>query len=500
MRVWLSLWAILWWSAGYADVTLPSVFSDHMVLQRDREDPIWGTASPGEKIAVELGTHKVSATADEHGDWKASLPRLSAGGPFELHVSGTNTLVIHDVLVGEVWLCGGQSNMQYPVRTALNASAEIAAANHPMIRLFNVPRVVSVTPQRDVKCRWTPCTPETVPEFTALGYFFGRDLQPTLGVPVGLIHSSWGGTPIEAWIRHETLAADPEYASLLDFWKGTMQRYAAAQRRVAEWRKNPTGTRPRPPSRAVLPHQPSVLYNAMYAPLIPYGIRGMIFYHGGTNVGRAHQYRKLFRLFISDTRRLWGEGDFPFLYCQLANNGPKLAVPAESASAELREAQLMALAVPNTAMSCAIDIGEASNVHFANKQELGRRVALAARALAYGERLEYSGPLYRGMKIEGDQLRLEFSHDEGLTLKPGKSFAIAGEDHKFVWADAKVDGRSVVVSSRKVPHPVAVHYARADNPDSILYNAAGLPASPFRTDDWPGETDKATTPLPFRFQ
>ncbi|HUU26431.1 MAG TPA: sialate O-acetylesterase [archaeon] len=485
-----------------ADVKLPRLFNDHMVLQCGMRTPVWGWADPGEKVRVEFGTRIAETTADKDGKWMLRLAPLDIGGPFELLVSGKNTILIKDVLVGEVWLCSGQSNMAMEVRSCLNAEEEIAAANFPGIRQFQVKRIKAGEPLDDVATgdreeqqwlsKWIVCNPSTVIHFTGAGYFFARELHKRLDVPIGLIHSSWGGTTAEAWTATAALEADPELKSILQNWpdynndeEWLKEQYSNF---VAEIEQAKRQGRPAP----LYFNQPAVLYNGMIAPLVPYSIRGAIWYQGESNVFRAFQYRKLFPALIRNWRGAWGQGEFPFLFVQLAN-----FEAGTGRWPELREAQAMTLSIPNTGMASAVDIGEAQDIHPKNKQELGRRLALAARALVYKEKLVYSGPVYKSMTVEGDKCYLSFTHPgDGLTVKGGeplKWFTIAGEDKKFVPARAWIMGDKVIVWSEAVAQPVAVRYAWADNPESAnLYNKAGdqaaLPASPFRTDDWPGLT------------
>jgi sialate O-acetylesterase len=451
-------------TAGLADVKLPAVISDHMVLQQGMKVPIWGWAETGERVRVTLANQDVEAVADIAGRWQVNLKPLEAGGPLRMTVTGDNILVVEDILVGEVWVASGQSNMQMNVGGCINAAKEIEAANYPKIRLFTVPNVTALAPQRDIRGSWSACTPRTVAGFSAVAYFFGRDIHKDLDVPVGLIHTSWGGTVCEAWMSQKALQADPDFKPILD----RMEKMGGGD-----------------------PNRPTALYNAMIHPLIPFAMRGIIWYQGESNARRAQQYRKLFPALIADWRKDWGEGDFPFLFVQLANFMAAKPEPTESAWAELRQAQSMTLSVPKTAQAVTIDIGDAKDIHPKNKQDVGRRLALAAEAVAYGKKVVHSGPVYDSMKIDGSKAVLKFTHcGGGLAAKGDKltGFAIAGEDRKFVWADARIDGDSVIVSSEKVPAPVAVRYAWADNPQCNLYNKEGLPASPFRTDDWPGVT------------
>lgn len=502
--VWCWMMLTMSWSVQ-AEVRLANLFQDHMVLQQGQKVAVWGTAAPGERVTVSLAGKQASALAGEDGRWRVELGPLAAGGPFEMRVEGQNALTLQDVLVGEVWVCSGQSNMAWPVERAANPEQEISQANYPLIRFFTVRQKVAQEPQSEVEGTWEVCSPQTVGHFSAVGYFFARELHRTLGVPVGMINSSWGGTPAEAWTSRPALEADPALRPILENWERVLANYPQAlqryQERLKQWGEEAAKAkaegravppRPQPPLGPGHPWTPGGLFNGMIAPLTPFAIRGVIWYQGESNAGRAYQYRRLFPTLIQDWRRAWGRGDFPFLFVQLANFMKTLPEPSESAWAELREAQSMALSLPKTGMAVAIDIGEADDIHPKNKQEVGRRLALAALAIAYGKDVVYSGPLYESMSIEGNRIRLRFKHvDGGLVAKDGeglKGFAIAGEDRKFVWAEARIEGDTVVVSSPQVPNPVAVRYAWADNPVCNLYNRAGLPASPFRTDDWPGVT------------
>ena len=388
-----------------------------------------------------------------------------------------------------------------------NAAAEIQSAVYPKIRLFTAEHIIAGKPQFDVSGKWETCTPDTVEFFSAVGYYFGRDLHKARGVPVGLIHTSWGGTPAESWTSKPVLQADPDFKPILDRWQESFAGYPKKldhwyKHTLAAWRKKADQVEaqgrpiPKPPELPrdprQHPHRPSGLYNAMIHPLIPFGIKGAIWYQGESNANRAYQYRTLFPAMIQNWRTDWGQGDFPFLFVQLANFKAREDEPGESDWAELREAQTMTLSLPNTGMAVTIDIGEANDIHPTNKQDVGSRLALAARAIAYGEQIVYSGPMYDSMTVEGETIRLRFKHVGGGLLAKGggalKGFAVAGADRKFVWADAKIDGDTIVVSSGKVAQPVAVRYAWAINPECNLYNKQGLPASPFRTDDWPGRT------------
>jgi sialate O-acetylesterase len=493
--------------AVLADVRLPAVIGDNMVLQRGEKVSIWGWADPGEEVTagVSWSRMKWAVTADKKGEWSFKMDSPKTGGPYKMTISGKNVINLDNIMSGEVWVCSGQSNMAMQVQSSNSATEEIAAADYPNIRLFTVTRKVAQKPLSDCEGSWASCSPETVPGFSAAAYFFGRELHKQLNVPIGLIHTSWGGTPAEAWTRREVLEASAdfepiltrnaqnlanfprakeEYAKKLEDWKQAVEK-AKAQGKSAP-------RRPRAPLGPDDPHSPAGLYNGMIAPLIPYGIQGAIWYQGESNASRAYQYRKLFRTMITNWRKDWGQGNFPFLFVQLANFMETKPEPGDSAWAELREAQTMTLSLRNTGMATIIDIGEASNIHPKNKQDVGKRLALWALAQTYEKDIVYSGPLYKSMKVDRGKIRLSFDQaGGGLVARGGealKGFSIAGADRKFVWADAKIDGNTVVVSSDDVANPVAVRYAWADNPVCNLYNKENLPASPFRTDDWPGLT------------
>jgi len=496
-------------SAGVAvaDIRLPAIIGDNMVLQQGGKVSIWGWAEPGEEVTVGVSwrSMKFAVKADKDGKWSFRLNPPKGDGPFEMTFTGKNSITIKNILAGEVWVCSGQSNMQMSVQSSASAEQEIAEANYPKIRLFSVTRKVADKPQPDCEGSWTECSPKTVPDFSAVAYFFGRELHKQLKVPVGLIHTSWGGTPAESWTRREVLESDADFAPILKRYDDAVTNYPQAKKeyeqKLAEWKQavekakaegtNPPG-RPGEPFGPGHYQSPSGLYNAMIAPLIPYGIQGAIWYQGESNAGRAYQYRKLFPAMIENWRKDWGVGKFSFLFVQLANFMKTKPEPDESSWAELREAQSMTLSLPMTGMAVIIDIGDADDIHPKNKQDVGKRLALWALAQQYGKKLVYSGPIYKSMKIDGSSIILSFDHvGGGLVAKSEeqlKGFAIAGADRKFVWADAKIKGNTVVVSSDKVPEPAAVRYAWADNPVCNLYNKEDLPASPFRTDDWPGIT------------
>jgi len=479
-----------------AEVSLPNLIAEHMVVQRDMPVHVWGTAAPGEAVSVTFRGETRSAHPDEFGRWSVYLPAGTAGGPFELTVKGTNTITLRDVLVGDVWVASGQSNMEMAVRSAKDARAEIAAANYPRIRLFRALNRVADYPLEDVAAKtWVVTTPETVEEFSAAAYFFARELQKKYGVPIGLIESNWGGTPAEAWTSMPSLGADAALMPVFLEWGKLMRDRSTTLRRqdkqIQEWEK--AVAKAKAESQPAPGHpwfanqdncwQPAGLFNAMIAPLTRLPIRGVIWYQGESNAGpeRAPLYAHLFETMIQDWRRAWGQGDFPFLFVQIANfkTGPDAMWP------EVRDAQRRTLALANTGMAVTIDIGEAGNIHPLNKQEVGRRLALAAEAISYGEKIEYSGPLFRQAIVEGDALRVWFDHAASGLKADGevRGFEVAGADGKFVAAQARIDGSSVVVSAPSVDAPKHVRYAWKDVPECNLFNGANLPASPFRSDE-----------------
>jgi sialate O-acetylesterase len=446
-------------TAAQAAVKPNALFSDNAVLQQGMRVPVWGTADDGEKVTLKLQGQVASATAKD-GKWRVDLDPLKAGGPFELTIAGKkDTITLKNIMVGEVWIASGQSNMQMSLKQSADAKQTIAAAANPQIRLFTVPRRATPEPQSDVNGVWSESDPKTVPDFSAVAYFFGRDLQKQLKVPVGLISTNYGGTPAEAWTSQKTIKSTPALKELAK----------------------------RPPTTNA--NSPSGLYNAMIHPLLPYAIRGAIWYQGESNAGRAYEYRTLFPAMISDWRAAWGQGDFPFLLVQLAPFTAIVREPVESDWAELREAQLLATqALPNVAMAVITDVGDEKDIHPKQKAPVGARLALAARAVAYGEPVEFSGPVYYQQKIDGNRIVLEFKHvGGGLVAKDGPltGFTIAGADRKFVRAQAEIKGDTVVVSSPKVKEPLAVRFGWSNYPVVNLWNKAGLPASPFRTDDFP---------------
>jgi sialate O-acetylesterase len=661
---------------SHADVKLPAIISDHMVLEKTAKVPVWGKADPGEEVTITLDGQTVKATAGADGKWKAILDLSKSGqGPFEMTVQGKNSIKISDVVVGEVWVASGQSNMEWTLTNTDDAQNEIAKSANPLLRQFAVKKATSAVPLDECEGRWVSASPETAGGFTAVGYYFGKALQNELKVPVGLIHTSWGGTPSEAWTSSPSLDIVPDlkagkekvykliqeqpealknWVTVFGEWLKTNNRedkpatdvakYAAPDASTEGWQKvslpgnvtagkvsgngviwlrteieraepskdnlgfelgaiegfdsiywngelltaldyrNFPGTgyvrrwgkysvpadkvktgkntlairiyAPAGPAKfpaapkaagkpitgewlateevsfpaltseqtASLPKAPQVLptpqnvacqlFNGMVNPVIPYAISGAIWYQGESNAGRSHQYRSAFPLMIADWRKAWDQGDFPFYFCQLANYQDKKAAPGESGWAELREAQCMTLELPNTGQAILIDIGESGDIHPRNKKDVGLRLSLIALAKDYGKKTPYSGPMYDEVKFEGGKARVSFKQTDGglvakavpetysVVSKENKTaptvrnspkselegFAICGEDRKWVWADAKIDGNDVVVWSEQVSNPIAVRYAWSENPTVNLYNGAGLPACPFRTDSFPAAT------------
>ena len=631
-----------------ANPKLPGIISDGMVLQQGVKVPIWGWADPHERITVEFGGQKVTEDADGEGKWKLFLSPLEVSDSGQMTVRGNKSIVVHNVLVGEVWLCSGQSNMEFPLGSTTTADVDVPNADYPQIRLFTVPRSCVLDPSSDTEGNWVECSPENAADFSAVAYHFGSKLHKEQSVPVGLIESSWGGTQAEEWTRLEALEeveifepilqrwdeTAPEVKNLLraparfalnlddvellptdtgsesmvlaDFENGKLQtriggvwsedlvdprgayslkvespgragsRGAASihgrmeishwpmirmelapegspvdlsryrgirfysrgeglfrihflQPSVTDWdhyaspiyeasdewiksvvlfeelkqagwgKAQPftpaklTGMILEPRlTRERLSRPPSGLFNGMIFPLAPFAIRGAIWYQGEGNAGRAYQYRQLLPTMIKSWRSLWGQPEFPFLIVQLPNFKPRKAEPSESAWAELREAQLMTLSLPQTGLAVSIDVGEADDVHPRNKTEIGNRLAAWALGTVYGKKVVYSGPLVEDVRFEGNKAILSFVHTGGGLVARGsqgpQGFTLAGPDQKFFWARARIIGSEVEVWSDLVSNPVSVRYGWADNPNCTLYNKEGFPASPFRTDDWPGVT------------
>ena len=483
------------------EVKLPSLFSDHMVLQRGKPVPVWGWAAPGEEVRVAIGGQSKAATAGIDGAWQVRLDPLEAGGPLTLEARGeANVATAEDVLVGEVWLGSGQSNMAMTVNRADDYEGEQASANWPEVRLFRESSGAATEPRREPEGRWVACAPGTVGTFSATAYFFGRDLHRELEVPVGLIVSAVGGTPIESWIRPEVQRASPALEAFFEATEASAAGFDEAKvkaqydRQLERWReeaaKAKAANRPAPKK----PNDPIAartrkgdvggLFLGKIAPLIPYAIRGVLWYQGeaNTNPPKGPFYRDQLVLLVRDWRALWGDDDLPFAWVQL----PNFKAPGRDWSL-VREAMLRALELPHTGMAVTIDIGDPDNIHPTNKQAVGKRLALWALATVYGREVASSGPLPAGWTIRDGRVTVRFQHaDGGLVAKGGaplRGFEIKGTGGDWAPARATIEGETVVVSSPGVTEPIAVRYAWADVPDANLFNGAELPASPFRTDE-----------------
>ncbi len=482
-------------AAAWCDVRLPAILGSHMVLQRDQPIHIWGWAAPGEKVAVEMHGASRSTAADDLGRWSAYLSPEPAGGPYQLTVTGSNTITLDDVLVGDVWFASGQSNMEFPLKgwagaPMQNSAEEIAHADQPSIRLLVIHQKTSESPLRDIDGSWSLCTPETAANFSAVAYLFGRELATREHIPIGLIDSTWGGTVVEAWISLDALSADASLMPAFATRAQMMDKQADVPAQIAMERREDDAAKKAglpPPKHVWNPNPsswgPAALFNGMVAPATPFGIKGVIWYQGESNsrLTFAPMYARLFPTLIADWRAQWRVGNFPFLFVQIAN----FTSDATESWATIREAQRRTLALTNTAMAVTIDIGNPDNVHPADKQTVGARLALAARALAYGEHVEYSGPLFRQAAPDGQGMRVWFDHaGDELVAKGGalEGFEIAGDDRRFVKADARIEGRTVVVSNSRVPAPAWVRYGWENAPVVNLYNSAGLPASPFTSE------------------
>jgi sialate O-acetylesterase len=501
-----ALAAIVQIGTAAAEVRLPNALSSHAVLQRDQPIHIWGWSDPGETVTVHFHDQTRTASADDLGKWSLWLSPEHAGGPYTLTAQGSSSsssasgspITLSDILVGDVWIASGQSNMEMPLNgfpgsaVLKNAQQEIAQANLPTVRLLRIEHKTSFFPVNDITATWTECTPETAAEFSAVAYFFGREINSREHVPIGLIDSTWGGTPVEAWTSMDRIGSDPGMMPIFSAWAhftdelaDTDQIIAKEKREdaAAEQAHQPKPEHPWHPNG--LSWQPASLYNGMIAPLVPYTIKGTIWYQGETNSApdRAPYYDRFFSAMIQDWRTKWSDGNFPFLYVQISN----FDSPGENWGL-LRDQQRRTLAVANTAMAVTLDIGEKNNVHPPDKQTVGARLALGARALVYGEpQLEYSGPLFRTAAVEGSSMRVWFDHaKDGLAAHGAQlaGFEIAGADGKFVPATAKIDGSTVVVEAQGVSKPKAVRYAWQGWTDANLFNKENLPASTFTSENF----------------
>ncbi len=500
----ITLFILLMVSVTHADIKLPSILGSHMVIQQNTVIKIWGWAEAGEKINVRGSWQKSGAStmADEKGEWITVINSPSAGGPYEILIEGKNKIVLQDILAGEVWVASGQSNMAMALRRCENAEAEITAADYPDIRLFHVERIHNEKPQDDCTGSWVKCTPQSVGDFSAVAYYFGRKLHKELDLPVGLISSSKGGSPAEAWMSIEGLKNASLLSELEEMWHKWQQEFPEAEetyqkkykiwlteKKQAEKKDKPEPKEPRKPiayNMITKPHRrPGALYNAMIVPLLHFKVKGVIWYQGENNVDRPVQYRKLFPALIESWRADRQQKDMSFYYAQIA---PFRYTGEEKAASLLREAQTMAMTVPNTGMAVTADIGNIDDIHPKNKKDVGERLALWALAKTYdNDKIVCSGPLYRSMQIENSSIRISFDYAKTGLARKGDSlthFRIAGKDQKFYPANAIIEGSAILVSSQKVANPVAVRYGWHIATMPNLYNREGLPAVPFRTDDW----------------
>lgn len=484
-----------------AEVTTSPVFGDSMVVQRDMPVHVWGWTQPNIDVHVAMAGHEAETRSDKNGRFDVKLDPLPAGGPHEMVIQADETRTFKDVLVGEVWVCSGQSNMQWPVSSANDPDLETLTANFPNIRLITVPRVGIQEPQNSFEGAWEACTPTSARDFSAVGYFFGRQLHQTLNVPIGLIDNAWGGSAAEAWVNRSELEKAGKYDELLEKWDTLAKTYDheaamnSYRKRLAAWEKNKKGNRPRPPRDQLTGnHRPANIYNGVLHPTIGYTIRGAIWYQGESNSSRAYQYRDLFPLMIKNWRDEWKQGDFPFYWVQLADFQAEVDTPGDSSWAELREAQTMTMSqLPNTGEAVIIELGEASDIHPRNKQDVAKRLARWALANDYGYDIPFRSPTYQSMTIKDGKATLKFAHVGGkldtFDVREPIGFAIAGEDRKFVNAKAKITGKDTIeVWSEEVKAPVAVRYAWANNPICNVQSSEGLQMTPFRTDEWPGVT------------
>ncbi len=515
----LSLLAV----SARAELKLPAIIGDNMVLQQKQANPLWGWDAPGTEVTVTFAGQTKTAKAGADGKWTVKLDAVPANAqPATISIKGSSSKELKNVLVGEVWVCSGQSNMGFNLNSTWDADLDIAQAKDAQLRLISVPQVGTQEIQNDFKGQWEECTPTTAAQFTAVGYHFGRVLREMLGVPVGLIDNAWGGSACEAWVKRDVLEKDPRFASIIARWKQTESTFtqeafdkqvADHKTKLAEWTKartealkagkHFTAQAPRPPQNPMTgQHRPGNLYAGVLHPTIGYGIKGAIWYQGESNASRAKEYRDLFPFMIEHWRKEWKQGDFPFYWVQLADFKAYQTEPVESDWAELREAQTLTIRkLPHTGQCVITDLGEANDIHPKNKRDVAERLARWALVQDYGQKLVYRSPELKDAKFEGGKALLTFDYaPQGLRTVDTddvKGFAICGEDKKWVWAKASIIGGSkkgtnqIEVSADGVAKPVAVRYAWADNPICNVFSAEGLPVTPFRTDDFPMITDPA---------
>jgi sialate O-acetylesterase len=480
-----------------AQIKLPAIISDNMILQQNSKVALWGWAAPAEVVTITNNWNRkpTTVTTDASGKWQTTITTTKAGGPYKLTFKASNTIDVNNILFGEVWLASGQSNMEFfvgktpnPSYTGIHNYAEVIKdAEHPYIRQIDVPNKVTDSPQTDFKGVWKLCTSKTIDTFSAVAYFFAREINKATGFPVGIINATWGGTPVESWTKKEVLQNDADFVPILERYQKAIEVFPAENEKYkaafAKWREDTSKTKgaaPRGPMGPTHNHSPAKLYNGMIAPVQPYTVKGFIWYQGESNADRAYQYRKLFPAMIANWRSDWQNEKLPFYFVQIS--------PHRSQNAEIRDAQLHVYRnVPYTGMAVTTDNGDSLDIHPRNKELVGKRLSLWALRNEYGKKdIITSGPLYKGMNVEGDKIRISFDFDKGLMAKDGelKEFSIAAEDQVFVPAQAKIEGSTIVVWSDAVRTPKAVRFAWKNIPKPNLYNGADLPASPFRTDNW----------------
>lgn len=529
MKFALCLSLLLSATALHAELRLPAIIGDNMVLQQKQANPIWGWDNPGAEVTVKFAGQTKTAKSDDKGKWTVKLDAVPANAqPATLSIQGSSSKELKNVLVGEVWICSGQSNMGFSVDRTTTADIDIAQAKYPQIRLISVPQVGTQEIQDDFKGQWEECSPTTVGPFTAVGYHFGRVLHEMLGVPVGLVDNAWGGSACEAWVRRDVLEKDPRFADIIERWKkaesgftqasfdkqmadhkAKMEAFATARQEALKTGKFPLPNPPRPPQNPMTgQHRPGNLYAGVLHPTIGYGIKGVIWYQGESNASRAKEYRELFPFMIEHWRKEWKQGDFPFYWVQLADFKEYKTEPGDSDWAELREAQTLTMSkLPHTGQCVITDLGEANDIHPRNKRDVAERLVRWALVKDYGLKLPYSSPTFKDVKFEGGKAIVTFDHAETglrvIDMDQVQGFSICGEDRKWVWADATIlpdyknqgprvpRSNQIAVSSKLVAKPVAVRFAWADNPVANVYSAEGLPVTPFRTDDFPMITDSA---------
>ncbi len=512
--IFVFLFAAIFFQLGntsLADVTVANLFGNHMVIQQNQNIRVWGWADAGEKVTVSLDNSKAETTADAEGNWKVELPARKADNkPLTLSIAGKNKLVFSDVLIGEVWVCSGQSNMGWPVSNSFDADLDSLGANYPRLRLISVPQVGTQEPQKNFDGQWEKSNPESIKSFSAVGFYFGRQLHQILDIPVGLIDNAWGGSACEAWVRRDLLESDSKYTELMERWNETEANYDAEkvkvdfEKKLNRWKEKtqaarkagtPLPKRPRSPRNPLLgQHRPANLYNGVLKPIIGYPIQGVVWYQGEANAGRAYQYRDLFPLMINHWRDEWKIGDFAFYWVQLADFRDEKPEPTESDWAELREAQTTTMSkLNNTGEAVIIDVGESNNIHPRNKLVVGMRLARWALAKQYGHNIVHRSPIFRSMEVNGNKVVVTFDHvGSGLKnhdFREIRGFALASGDGPFKTASAKIVGKNQVeVWADDIKSPTAVRYAWADNPVCNLISHEGLPVTPFRTDKRPGVT------------